>query len=407
MFCILWQKWSSKKNVPTWTLRKRTLFHAATSQHGAHGIIVMSGSACILPAKYNLGNGVCSMNAMGPWGGAVLMFLQPSVLSLTMIPKHSSLKRAFALLDITSKVWGLSPNICVSLYSSVTQNSMYVTACSGTCPEEYGDVIRCLPALGPKTASFHPQGDSSRCNILRLLIDSIISALSWTTPTPVWSERWRDFPLLDTLPGAWHSACPLSALCAHLLSEGLNTKCIPLQISADRFTCEPRFSWTFLHDSTMPGLTWLRLSQWPDSKPREAGRQKCRLSAWTAGPQLACATKDCLTPWPLSSLSLCPLGPWRRGKAVIICQAAGFSSLVLGHKQGTINCTQTPGLLSLFKVSTGTSLDRSCLHMGTSPWLLLPNHSTESQYVEGSKELSCSVMGLPSSWAVNFQPRIG
>lgn len=113
MFCILWQKWSSEKNVPTWTLRKRTLFHAATSQHGAHGIIVMSGSACILPAKYNLGNRVCSTNAMGPGGGAVLMFLQPSVLSLTVIPKHSSLKRAFALLDVTSKFW-VFPQISVS-----------------------------------------------------------------------------------------------------------------------------------------------------------------------------------------------------------------------------------------------------------------------------------------------------
>lgn len=86
--------------------------------------------------------------------------------------------------------------------------------------------------------------------------------------------------------------------------------------------------------STMDGFIWLRLSQWPDSNLREARSQKCKLSAWTTRPQLACTTKDHPTLWSLFSLSLCPQGPCRRDKQL---SSTRFNSLMLGHKQETIN----------------------------------------------------------------------
>ena len=172
-----------------------------------------------------------------------------------MIARHSSLKRIVTLPDITSKVGSLSPNICVSFYSSVNPNlyckHWHSPACSRASHEKSGKVMP--PFLGPKTPEFHPQGNSFRTSILRLLVNSTISVPSWTATCT--SLVWKGDLTFFSGHSPWgpHNSCPWWALNACLLSECVNTKCVP----PDHSICEPQHPWPLWLNRC--GLTWLRL----------------------------------------------------------------------------------------------------------------------------------------------------
>lgn len=86
---------------------------------------------------------------------------------------------------------------------------------------------------------------------------------------------------------------------------------------------------------------------------------------------LICATEGCPALWPLS-LSLGSWGTMEERQAVFIYQEAGFSCLMLGHKQGGKNCTQS------YEQELAP-----CRHVSLP--VSAKEHPSENQHVEGSK----------------------
>lgn len=142
---------------------------------------------------------------------------------------------------------------------------------------------------------------------------------------------------------AGHGLCPL-APCL----PTFGTQCVLIQwidTWAHLTQHRPFHMWNpaslVIHDSTMAGLTRLQINQWPDSKPMEAGRQKCRLSARKTETQTFCLNREamiCLCKkWPCELLtsSFYPSVPWspcRRGELLSFTRQTGLSSVMLGHR---------------------------------------------------------------------------
>lgn len=172
------------------------------------------------------------------------------MLSLTVIARHSSLKRRIPLPDIASKVGRLSQTSVSPFIVQSTQNlyckHWHPPACSRASHEKSDKVMP--PFLGPKTLEFHPQGNSFRTSILGLLVNSTISVPFWTATCS--SLVWKDNLTFFFGHYTWglQNTYPQWALKTCLLSQCVSTKWVPLQTIPYVSPNVPD-----LHDSTVVG----------------------------------------------------------------------------------------------------------------------------------------------------------